>query len=211
MEMTKEHGMQIVSHVGRLGRRISELESLPDKKRPCNEDVKALQRVIRPTAAPLAPAHHDSPTCTSGPTVLTRNLMSSNLLLMNLERIAVLHLQLWGHVSPLSAAMTARKGVGGTYRIRAVGRLDPTAIEQEPHRVGGLALALAEGVHQLLQRGGALNLEKDLIVVVRHFDVEMLGRGRLFRLARRRRSVVRHGAGTCGNPKWRVGMEMEMR
>ena len=38
----------------------------------------------------------------------------------------------------------------------------------------GLALALAEGIHQLLELGGALDLEEDLVVVVGDFNVEVL-------------------------------------
>jgi hypothetical protein len=48
-------------------------------------------------------------------------------------------------------------------------------IEEESDGVGSLALSLAEGVHQLLQGGGALDLEKDLIVVVGNLNVEMFG------------------------------------
>lgn len=39
----------------------------------------------------------------------------------------------------------------------------------------GLALALAEGIHQLLELRGALDLEEDLVVVVGNLDVEVLG------------------------------------
>lgn len=36
-------------------------------------------------------------------------------------------------------------------------------------------MPLAESVHELLELSGTLDLEEDLIVVIRHFDVEMLG------------------------------------
>lgn len=35
-------------------------------------------------------------------------------------------------------------------------------------------MSLAEGVHQLLQGGGTLDLEEDLVVVIGNLDVEML-------------------------------------
>ena len=47
-------------------------------------------------------------------------------------------------------------------------------IEEESDRSGSLALSLAEGIHQLLEGGGALDLEEDFIVVVGNLDVEML-------------------------------------
>jgi len=34
-------------------------------------------------------------------------------------------------------------------------------------------LSLAEGIHQLLEGGGTLDLEEDLIVVIGNLDVEM--------------------------------------
>lgn len=40
-------------------------------------------------------------------------------------------------------------------------------------------MPLAESVHELLELSGTLDLEEDLIVVIRHFDVEMLGGSRL--------------------------------
>ena len=60
------------------------------------------------------------------------------------------------------------------YRFRTVGWLYTAAIEEEPDRSGSLALSLAEGIHQLLECGGTLDLEEDLVVIVRDLDVEML-------------------------------------
>ena len=97
-----------------------------------------------------------------------------------------------------------------TYIVRRIGRLDSCAIKQESHSGHGLALAIAEGTHQLLKLGGALDLEKDLVVVVRHLDVEVLsaaaGRG----IAGKTAVVVGHGVEfgirykllvVCANPR----------
>jgi hypothetical protein len=61
-----------------------------------------------------------------------------------------------------------------TYRLGTIRRLHAAAVEKEADGGRGLALALAEGVHQLLQLRSALDLEEDLVVVVRHLDVEVL-------------------------------------
>jgi len=60
--------------------------------------------------------------------------------------------------------------------IWRVGGVDPTAVEQESDRVWGLALSLAEGIHQLLQRRGPLDLEEYLVVVIGDLDVQVLAR-----------------------------------
>ena len=60
-----------------------------------------------------------------------------------------------------------------THAIRAIGRLNTTAIEEEADGVGCFALSLTEGVHQLLQGCCALDLEENLIVIVSDFNVEM--------------------------------------
>jgi hypothetical protein len=62
----------------------------------------------------------------------------------------------------------------GAYRVRGVRGLDPRAVKEEAHRVEGLALTLAEGGHELLELGAALDLEEDLVVVVGDLDVEVL-------------------------------------
>lgn len=80
---------------------------------------------------------------------------ASNLLLVNLKSVTVLHLE----------------SVGG------IVWLDSLALEKEAHGVDGLALALAERAHQLLQLGGLLYLKEDLVVVVRHLNVEVLRLG----------------------------------
>ena len=43
-------------------------------------------------------------------------------------------------------------------------------------------MSLAEGIHQLFEDCGALDLEEDFIVVVGHFDVQMFADGFTFRL-----------------------------
>lgn len=94
-------------------------------------------------------------------------------------------------------------GKGGknpTHRVWSICGLDALALEQKPHRGGGLALPLAKGGHELLQLGAALDLEEDLVVVIRDFDVKVLGR--TLRLLETRLSgaavvgVVGHGDAT---------------
>lgn len=62
-----------------------------------------------------------------------------------------------------------------THHLGIVGRVDSGAVEEEANAGEGLALTLAEGVHELLQLGGTLDLEEDLVVVVGDLDVEVLG------------------------------------
>jgi hypothetical protein len=61
-----------------------------------------------------------------------------------------------------------------THSLWVVGRVDSLTVEEESHTGRGFALTLAEGVHELLELGGALDLEVDLVVVVGHFDVQVL-------------------------------------
>ena len=62
-----------------------------------------------------------------------------------------------------------------THHLGVVGRVDSGAVEKEADASEGLSLTLAKGVHELLQLGCALDLEEDLVVVVGHLDVEVLG------------------------------------
>ena len=80
------------------------------------------------------------------------------------------------------------------HRIGAISSIYTTTIEEESDRVWSLALSLAEGVHQLLQGGCALDLEEDLIIVVGNFDVEMLSLSSAFRFLRRTRASVLIGS-----------------
>lgn len=56
-------------------------------------------------------------------------------------------------------------------------------------------MALAKGIHELRKGRGALDLEEDLIVVVRDLDVQMLALGLLVGIATGARGLitVRHG------------------
>ena len=53
--------------------------------------------------------------------------------------------------------------------------LNALAIEQESDTLRILATPFAKGIHELLELSRALDLEEDFVVVVCHFDVEMLG------------------------------------
>lgn len=61
-----------------------------------------------------------------------------------------------------------------TYSFRRVRGLDTRTLEQESARGDGLALAFAEGSHELLELGGPLDLEEHLVVVIGDLDVEVL-------------------------------------
>lgn len=74
---------------------------------------------------------------------------------MDLEGIAILHLE----------------------RIGCISGLDSRAVEKKSHGAGRLSLALAKGSHKLLKLCSALDLEEDLVVVVGNLDVEVLGVG----------------------------------
>lgn len=87
---------------------------------------------------------------------------------------------------------------GSTYSIRAISWLNSRTIKQEADAACGLALALAEGIHQLLELGGALDLEKDLVVVVGDFDIEVLGLRGLVLLWGWRSASILLGSGHCG-------------
>lgn len=78
-----------------------------------------------------------------------------------------------------------------TYRVWVVGWVDSLTVKQEAHAGWGLALTLTEGVHELLQLGRALDLEEDLVVVVRHLDVKVLRLRLVFGLVGGR-SSIRH-------------------
>lgn len=64
-----------------------------------------------------------------------------------------------------------------TYSVRGVRGLYALTLEEEPNRSQRLALALAERRHELLELGAALDLEKDLVVVIRHLDIKVLDGG----------------------------------
>lgn len=61
-------------------------------------------------------------------------------------------------------------------------RAHALAVEQEAHAADVLALTVAERVHELAEGCGALDLEKDLVVVIRDLDVEMFALAAIFGL-----------------------------
>lgn len=70
---------------------------------------------------------------------------------------------------------------------------DSLSVEEEAHTLGRLALSLAEGIHEFLELSGALDLEEDLVVVIRDLDVQMLrGLWLIFRLVAGWGAVIRH-------------------
>lgn len=111
--------------------------------------------------------------------------LTTDLLLVNLEGVSVLHLELF-NASVLAYKQKLRQM--STHRFRVISGVDSLAVEKESHTCGALALALAEGVHELLELGGALDLEVNFVVVVGHLDVQVLAAFRLLR----RCSSVRH-------------------
>jgi len=92
---------------------------------------------------------------------------SADLFLVDLESIAVCHIQ----------------------RLGAIGRVDTASIEQKPDTGNSLPLTFAESRHELAQLSRALDLEENLIVVVGDLDVEMFGR-RVFWLAHAAGGIV---------------------
>lgn len=101
-----------------------------------------------------------------------RSPRTTNLLLVDFERVAIGHLELRQKLARYSIAFTPTRYA---YCIWGVRRVDTLTVEEEAHAVGSLSLTLAEGVHELLELGGTLDLEEDFVVVVRHLNVEMLG------------------------------------
>jgi hypothetical protein len=95
---------------------------------------------------------------------------STDLFLMNLKCVTVLHIKL--QVRSVGAHQNFHNSA--THSVWTVGRLDSAAIEQESHRAWGATLSLAERVHQLLQSSSPLNLEEDFVVVVGDLDIEVV-------------------------------------
>lgn len=52
-------------------------------------------------------------------------------------------------------------------------RCDTLTVEKESHTGDVLSLPVTEGIHKLSKSRGALDLEKNLIVIIRDLDVEM--------------------------------------
>ena len=83
----------------------------------------------------------------------------------------------------------------GTHRVRAISWVDSCTVEEKSNGGGCFSLALAEGVHELREGGGALDLEEDLVVVVRDLDIQVLALGLVVgsTAGTRRLITVRHG------------------
>lgn len=77
-----------------------------------------------------------------------------------------------------------------TYRVWVIRGLHALTVIQETDAGDALALAVAEGVHELLELSRALDLEEDFVVVIGDFDVEVLSLSILGLLLGR--AVVRH-------------------
>jgi hypothetical protein len=95
---------------------------------------------------------------------------------VDLEGIAVLHVELRRYmlVEKVRRRQVMTRMTRATHSLWVVGRVDSLTVEEESHTGRGFALTLAEGVHELLELGGALDFEVDLVVVVGHFDVQVL-------------------------------------
>lgn len=133
-----------------------------------------------------------------------RALAAANLLLVDLEGVAVLHIELQ-YVSdiPAHGQMAAMPCVPAcTYRLRVVCGLHSLAVKEEAHAGDVLALAVAEGVHQLAELSRSLDLEEDLVVVIGDLDVEVLGLSVLGLLVVVRGAVVGH----CGREERGVAL-----
>lgn len=83
----------------------------------------------------------------------------------------------------------------GTHGVRTISWVDARTVEKKSNRGGCLPLALAEGVHELREGGGSLDLEEDLIVVVSDLNVQVLALGLVVRIATGTGGLitVRHG------------------
>lgn len=97
---------------------------------------------------------------------------------MNLESVAI------GHVKLCVSVIDPPLDGTNTYSVRSILGTNSCTVEQETDGGCLLSLTFAEGVHQLLQLGRALDLEKDLVVVVRDLDVQVLRGSGAFLLGR---------------------------
>ena len=66
------------------------------------------------------------------------------------------------------------RGRISTYQLRIICWVYALSLEKESNAVWCLSLTLAERIHQFFQRSSALDLEKHLIVVIRHLDIKVL-------------------------------------
>src|SRR5277367_109935 len=77
-----------------------------------------------------------------------------------------------------------------TYRFWAIFRSYALTVEEETDALGFLALTITKGVHQLLKSSGTLDLEEDLVLIVRNFNVEVFGNRRVVCLSSLMRSTL---------------------
>lgn len=105
-----------------------------------------------------------------------KNSASSNLLLVDFQGVSVLHVELV-KVSLERFHREEEKQDDGTYSVRGVLGANASSVKEEADSRGLFSLTVAERVHELLQLRRALDLEEDLVVVICHFNVQMLGGG----------------------------------
>ena len=87
-----------------------------------------------------------------------------------------------------------------TYSLGVVRRVHSLPVEEETNTRDVLALTVAERIHEFLELGSPLNLEEDLVVVIRHLDVEVFRLASVLRLLHIvGASVVGHGCGEWGS------------
>jgi hypothetical protein len=87
-----------------------------------------------------------------------------------------------------------------TYSLGVIRRVHSLPVEEETNTRDVLALTVAERIHEFLELGSPLNLEEDLVVVIRHLDVEVFRLAGVLRLLHIvGASVVGHGCGEWGS------------
>ena len=101
----------------------------------------------------------------------------TDLLLVHLERVAILHVELQKYQS---ARFLHRCLYSKTHIVWSIWRIHSLPIEEEAAALRCFALPLTERIHKLLKLCCSLDLEEDLVVVVRHFDVDVAWLLRLF-------------------------------
>lgn len=96
---------------------------------------------------------------------------------MNFQSISVFHFELLRTSQPRLRASLTIKLVNKwlTDCLWAICQANPCAFKQEAKGGWRFALSLTECVHELLQLGGPLDLEEDLIVIIGNFDIQVLG------------------------------------
>lgn len=95
---------------------------------------------------------------------------ATNLLLMYLEGIAVLHIE----------------------AVWVVCGLDSLSIEQETNALDILSLPVAKRIHEFLKLCRSLDFEEDFVVVVRDLDVQVLRLAGVFGFVHIGRSTLGH-------------------